>query len=80
MFSIKLIFRFCSQIEIIDLQTDKYWLFPIHFQFEISKKDNYFFTATPDIKVKEKDTRYALCKKILNSFDGHHMWDIITYD
>nr|XP_023030409.1 polycystic kidney disease protein 1-like 2 [Leptinotarsa decemlineata] len=69
---------YCSEIEVVDLQMNKYWWFNIKFRFEICDKENYYFSATPERQsVRKTNPRFFLNKISLH---GCHMWNIFRDD
>ncbi|KAG5884169.1 hypothetical protein JTB14_014087 [Gonioctena quinquepunctata] len=65
---------YCSEIEVFDLQENKYWWFNIRYRFEISTKEKYFYTAVPEQREGEKRSGKSCLKKV--SMEGNHLWNI----
>ncbi|KAG5883388.1 hypothetical protein JTB14_012738 [Gonioctena quinquepunctata] len=62
---------YCSEIEVVDIKTRKYWWFNLKYTFGIGTKENFLVTAEPEAL---KKNRKCSLKKI--SLQGNHFWDI----
>nr|XP_023030426.1 uncharacterized protein LOC111518254 isoform X2 [Leptinotarsa decemlineata] len=69
---------YCSEIEVVDLQMNKYWWFNINYRFEIGDKENHFLTAVPESPPYVKKKRRISFRKF--SLHGCHMWNIFHDD
>ncbi|XP_074031697.1 location of vulva defective 1 isoform X14 [Leptinotarsa decemlineata] len=69
---------YCSEIEVVDLQMNKYWWFNINYRFEIGDKENHFLTAVPESPPYVKKKRSLSFRKF--SLHGCHMWNIFHDD
>ncbi|XP_023313048.1 polycystic kidney disease protein 1-like 2 [Anoplophora glabripennis] len=73
---------FCSELEIFDIQQNKYWSFQVNTWFEVLKNEQMMYTAYPtkpgDVK-KKKVAALNLFNKFFNSFRGAHMWNLIKF-
>lgn len=75
-------FRYCSEIEILDLQMKKYCIFDVNFLFSIKEEGHLFFTSAPanqDEKAKlTVKTVFGptFLMRILGRVIGPHMWNI----
>ncbi|KAG5879811.1 hypothetical protein JTB14_035891 [Gonioctena quinquepunctata] len=65
---------YCSKIEVIDLQKNKYWYFNIKYRFEIGTKEEHFHTAVPEVLDDRKNKRKCSLKKL--SLEGTHLWNL----
>ncbi|KAG5866364.1 hypothetical protein JTB14_018868 [Gonioctena quinquepunctata] len=72
-----LVKKYCSEIEVVDLQNNKYWWFTIERRFEISTKETYFHTAVPK-KVEERveNRKFPLERP---SFGKNPIWNFFMH-
>ncbi|KAG5883722.1 hypothetical protein JTB14_024223 [Gonioctena quinquepunctata] len=68
----------CSEIEVVDLQKNKYWRFNIKFRFDISNKVAHVHTAVPEKPHGGVKSRKFHLKRF--SFQGSHMWNIFRQE
>ncbi|XP_057657407.1 polycystic kidney disease protein 1-like 2, partial [Diorhabda carinulata] len=65
----------CLEIEVVDLQLQKNWLFEINFKFDIKNSENHVFTAKPR-NTERLSKRGIFLKKMKTGFRGPHPWNI----
>ncbi|KAJ8920177.1 hypothetical protein NQ315_011838 [Exocentrus adspersus] len=76
--------RFCSEMELFDIQVNKYWLFEVNAWFEVLRSQQVVYTAFPVKANRFQGNKKAvavlvLLRKLLGSFWGPHMWDLLRY-
>ncbi|CAH1260732.1 unnamed protein product [Diabrotica balteata] len=70
---------FCEEIEVIDLQQDQSWWFPICFKFQIKDKEQHIYSGAP-IDPKHVTKRRLFWKELSVSLSGPHFWNIFEQE